>query len=302
MGHPKELPSLGNISVGYLIKLQSLLKKTILSKKFYLEVNEKILSKTSTVDKNLYFICYFTLLVSSILKNKPQIRRFLKQQKFNLLKVINSISINNVGNDLKNSNNKIIANLFLTPDPSLSQHECNEKPPKLAENLGRISSYISDIRIFNRLTSTIEILPWMVDEYLSLVNNSSKPLTDRFMNFIQAFNCFVLEVFENIGWISDHNWINTSDNGHWSLVTYVWSSRVWGVYLVFEILELFRSTPRSKWDKNWKIKLFQQAVQLPLVLHWSLYNGCLTPFWVGLCGSGASWFQFKDIWMSLDLK
>lgn len=282
-----------------LLKLNRILSKTILSRNFYQQINDRVLASTATVDTSLYFICYFTLLLSSVLNNKTKIRAFLLSQRANLVALIN----------------KVYFKAFRRPLCQKQTVEKSEKKPEqstdaqevpvsnLAVHLKAISSYIADVRIFNRLTDSIKYMPWIIDEFASLMNPSlAVPRVDRFINFLQSINCLVLELLENAGWLTDHNWVGTNDNNYWCIETYIWCSRVWGAYLVLEIVELVRRTPRSKWNKDWRISLFKQVVQLPLVLHWSLYDGCLTPFWVGLCGSGASWHAFKDLWLSIELK
>lgn len=77
----KKLPTnsttlITHLPINFLLKIQRLLKKSILSRKFYQEINDKVLSNSSTVDTNLYFICYFSLLISSILNNKYKILFF----------------------------------------------------------------------------------------------------------------------------------------------------------------------------------------------------------------------------------
>lgn len=282
-----------------LLRLNQALKKTVFSRKFYAEINDKVLKNASSVDTNLYFICYFTLLLSSVFNNKQRIKQFLVNQRANVLTLINRWAMSTTGNDLRESPNKATAAFFAK---NTQRHVVPEKKLQLAVHLKQISSYLSDIRIFNRLTDSIKYMPWIIDEYRAWTNPlSSVPKLDRFINFAQAINCLVLELLENAGWLTDHNWVGTSDNNWWCIETYIWCSRVWGAYLVIEIVELFRRVPVSKWDKLWRINVFKQMIQVPLVLHWSLYDGCLTPFWVGLCGSGASWWGFRDMWLSLDL-
>lgn len=293
-----------------LLRVNSLLRKSIFSRKFYQEINDKVLASSATVDKNLYFICYFTLLLSSILNNKPAIKSFLRKQLRHLLCVVNNISKSAFGKDLKTSTCKSVSAVFNdTPKEESNEKEPEEKAAassepvlKLAVHLKAISSYISDVRIFNRLTDSIKYAPWIIDEWTSLMNPAAKaPRFDRFVNFLQSMNCLVLELLENAGWLTDHNWVGTNDNNYWCIETYIWCARVWAAYVVIELLELFRRTPVSKWNKSWRIEVFKQAIQIPLVVHWSMYEGCLLPFWVGVCGSGASWWGFKDMWGSIDL-
>lgn len=285
------------IPLTLILNLQTLLKKSVFSRKFYQEINDKILNKTATVDANLYFLCYFTLLVSAILNNKSKILYWLKLQKFKLFQVFNKVNQSIGGNDLSQSENKSINKHFEKP---IYQEGSKSN---LAIHLKSISSYLADIRIFARLTDSIKYMPWIIDEYKAYTNPlvNSPPRADRLINLIQSLNCLVLELLENAGWLTDHNWVGTSDNAWWSFETYIWCSWVWGAYLVIDIVEMIRRTPIKQWDRNWKVALFSSVVQMPLVLHWSLRNGCLTPFWVGLCGSGASFFKFKDLWSTLEL-
>ncbi|ODV78219.1 uncharacterized protein CANTADRAFT_55067 [Suhomyces tanzawaensis NRRL Y-17324] len=291
------------LPLSVFLQLQTLLKKSIFSRKLYDEISTKVLASSATVDTNLYFICYFTLLLSSVLNNKPKIRKFLREQRYNFMNLINKVTLL-FGTDLKQSSNKSVKGLFEEPQVAeLNEKEgAKEVPSNLAVHLKAISSYISDIRIFNRLTDSIKYMPWIIDEYSAFISPASAvPKLDRFVNLFQSINCLVLELLENAGWLTEHNWVGTNDNDYWCLETYVWCSRVWAAYVIIEILELIRRTPFSKWDKNWRILLFKQAIQIPLVVHWSMYEGCLSPFWVGVCGSGASWFDFKNLWGSIDL-
>ncbi|CAK9439915.1 uncharacterized protein LODBEIA_P40150 [Lodderomyces beijingensis] len=285
------------LPVNVLLQLIHLLKKSIFSRKFYQEINDKVLAKSSTVDQNLYFLCYFSLLVSSVLNNRYNILDFLRKQQWRMLQLVKS-GANGVGLDTSS------AKLLNQPQPQPTPAS-ERKESKLAFHLKKINSYLADVRIFNRLTDTIKYMPWLIDEFhgwRSAQTAGGPPKLDRFVNFVQALNCVVLEAFENIGWLTDHDWIGTGDNAYWCIETYIWCCYVWGAYLVIEIVEILRRTPVSKWgDKSWQINLFKNVIQLPLVLHWSLRNGCLTPFWVGVCGCGASWWNFRDMWRSIDL-
>lgn len=297
-------PLVGNpkytLPVSVLLRLNTVLRKTLFSRKFYQEINDKVLSKTSTLDSTLYFICYFTLTLSAILNNKPQIKKFIFTQKANLFQVLNKLSTKTIGLEIVEKK-ATKETLEKSGEKAVVKTEVEEKS-NMAVHLKAISSYILDIRIFNRLTEAIKYMPWIIDEFTAMMNPAlSVPRLDRIINFAQAINCLILELLENAGWLTDHNWVGTSDNTYWCIETYIWCSRVWGLYLIVEIVELIRRTPSSKWNKDWRINLFKQLVQVPLVLHWSLYEGCLTPFWVGLCGSGASWWEFKRIWLSIEL-
>lgn len=289
------------LPLAVLLKLNKALSKTIFSRKFYQEINDKVLKDTSTVDTNLYFICYFTLLLSAILNNKHEIKKFLVSQRSALLNVLDKVYFRAFQRPLVTRKAETLNEK--SPEKETTETKVSELPKlNLAVHLKAISSYISDIRIFNRLTDSIKYMPWIIDEFTAMVSATlSVPRLDRIVNFAQSINCLVLELLENAGWLTDHNWVGTSDNNYWCIETYIWCSRVWGAYIVIEIIEMIRRTPVSKWDKDWRIGLFKQVIQMPLVLHWSLYDGCLSPFWVGVCGCGASWHGFKNLWLSIDL-
>lgn len=298
------------IPITVLLRLNQTLKKSIFSRRFYQEINDKVLASTSTLDSTLYFICYFTLLLSSVLNNKPRITAFAKRQRAHLVQILSRFYPQLSRKDSHFRFGTSAARPDIVQDTEVSEKNITNaenidettKTSALAVHLKAVSSYISDVRIFNRLVEAIKYMPWIIDEFSALTSTALVvPRLDRLVNFAQAINCLILELLENAGWLSEHNWIGTNDNNYWCIETYIWSSRVWGAYIAVEILELFRRYPSSKRDKNWKINLFTQAVQLPLVLHWSLYDGCLTPFWVGLCGSGASWFGFKRVMDSINL-
>lgn len=300
----KKLPS-STLPINLILNIQRLLKKSIFSRKFYQEINDKVLNKSSSVDTNLYFICYFSLLISAILNNKPKILFFLKNQWFKFIQLIKTTigeqhQQEEINDEKINNSKKSFVEKILNPSKPIYTEG---KPSQLAYNLKKINSYLADIRIFNRLTDSIKYMPWVIDEYHSFKTLTSPiPKLDRFVNLLQSINCVVLELLENAGWLTDHDFISTNDNPWWSFETYIWCCRVWGVYLVIEIIELIRRTPVNEWNnKSWQINLFKNVIQIPLVLHWSLREGCLSPFWVGFCGLGASWWNFKDMWSSIDL-
>ncbi|EGV65388.1 hypothetical protein PSN45_002448 [Yamadazyma tenuis] len=286
------VPTKGNgIPLGMLLSLNRALKKTILSPKFYQELNDKVLTKASTIDSVLYFTCYFALLVSSILNNKTSIRRSLQDQRLKLVKLVET----RFGVSLASSPNKWLNRLAV-------EHQLVEKPSTLGKILKNINTYVADVRIFNRLGDCIKYVPWIAGEFNAfLLPSSDTPKFTRFINLLQSLNCFVLELLENAGWLTEHDWVATGDNNWWCIFTYIWCCRVWGVYILVEIMELLRRTPVKDWNRSWKISMFKQVIQMPLVLHWSLYDGCLTPFWVGVCGCGASWWGFRDVMASLQL-
>lgn len=337
-----------------LLRLSLALKKSVFSRHFYQEVNEKVLSKADTLDATLYFICYFTLLLSSLLDNKGRLKAFLAKQtsllarvtgmmttRAGLVAAIKRDDANSCGQRPSKGSQQCQNTVLDTEKTKESTDEVSDPadesekvgqiseesekagqipedtketsigtphihaasiPSKTAVHLKAISSYIADVRIFNRLVESIRYMPWIIDEFSALMNPAlAVPRLDRLVNFGQSINCLILELLENAGWLTEHNWVATSDNNYWCIETYVWCSRVWGAYIVVEIIELFRRVPSSKRNKDWRINLFTQLVQLPLVVHWSLHDGCLNPFWVGLCGSAASWFNFRNTWGLLDL-
>lgn len=282
-----------------VLRLHALLRKSVLDRGFYQRIGDNILGSPSTIDANLYFVCYLALLASSVLKNKPRILAFSNRQRERFLIWVRH-TFPNLAAFLMSLLGAEKFNTTLSRTPSLvaiGQTRTSPTVKSTADRLSAVSSYISDVRIFSRLLDFLKYVPWVLETQDAILDpNHSRSFLDRSVDHVQSTTCFVLDALETVGWITDHDWIATRDNLWWCEFSYVWSSRVWGIYLGAVIFALCRETPSSKRDRAWRVKVFEQLVQIPLVMHWSLYEGCLSSFWVGVCGVGASYWRFKETW------
>ncbi|GMG23482.1 unnamed protein product [Ambrosiozyma monospora] len=100
-------------------------------------------------------------------------------------------------------------------------------------------------------------------------------------------------------------------NASLSLKTYVWSSRLWAIYVVIEVIKVVhdfyklrqrsgQSITRGGGDPSWNSEFFRRAVahlaSLPLTYHWSLYEGCFGDLSVGLFGTLCTLFDSFHDW------
>ncbi|GME76634.1 unnamed protein product [Ambrosiozyma monospora] len=95
---------------------------------------------------------------------------------------------------------------------------------------------------------------------------------------------------------SESSYETKEKNASLSLKTYVWSSRLWAIYVAIEVIKVLhdfhklRQRSRSgSSDQSWNSKFIRRAVahlaSLPLTYHWSLYDGCFGDLSVGLFGT-----------------
>lgn len=157
----------------------------------------------------------------------------------------------------------------------------------ISSKLKLLSTYISDVRIFNRMWAAIPLMSWLLSTFKK-IHTESYSRYDKVLDFVQVTSCLVLQIFENVGFVGDHHFTTQSDK--LSLWFNIWCCKLWLLYVVSDIAKVLT---RDKIDKN---ALLSNLGNLPLTVHWSLVDGCLTPLQVGLFGTMSSCFNTIQYW------
>ncbi|KAK9461215.1 uncharacterized protein V1516DRAFT_675301 [Lipomyces oligophaga] len=182
------------------------------------------------------------------------------------------------------------------------------RPPKIAVRMRKLSSLISDIRIFNRLWGIISMLEWAV----SVVKNPPTDHLIRAITYVQVVANNLFQPMENLAYLSSHEIIPLSTSTTNSL--WLISTRLWALHIILEFIRLYRERQLSKLeptsekaseadlakqmkaDQLWIRKLIVNSAYFPLTIHWSMTTGFLSDLAVGFLGSIAGGARLIPLW------
>jgi hypothetical protein len=201
------------------------------------------------------------------------------------------------------------------------------EPPPIAQLLARfstsskkLSSLISDFRIFVRLWGLLGIYAWGKSVYLD-------PPKDRVLRWIAyaqvAINaCF--QVLENRAYLAGKTIINRDAKAQ--LKDWCWSSRFWCAHTTLEFVRLYRikriwdadskaqASAKAKgegvwWKEDeeaiakrkaeeslWWKDLIVNAAYYPMTFHWSIEEGLLTDMQISVLGLIAGGMGLREAW------
>lgn len=262
------------------------------SPKFYRALNN-VFSDPSKLDRTLGTLCYLALFVSAILKKYPKFRRKI-QEVVVYLERLTAVFYNRTIQrfKLKHGLFEISENDL---SPTLKDDEIPPKIANIAATLGDFSSYISDIRIFNRGFS----IPGCIADMLEA---SSLLKCGNVYDFISTWCISLYQPAETIAFLFDHNWLLRGRQGNNCLWWYAVSTRLWFVWVVAELgkvsLAILRKRGRHI-PKSQFIEFIEHLATLPLCVHWSLEDGWLSPLSVGFFGTLAGGLTTIDMWKDI---
>ncbi|KAI9741994.1 MAG: hypothetical protein M1834_000383 [Cirrosporium novae-zelandiae] len=174
-----------------------------------------------------------------------------------------------------------------------------------SKTLRALADMISDHRNFRRLFGLLGIYSWAVSTY-------RYPPKDRVLksiSWIQVFANVLYQYLENAAYLTRWNVVKLSKaqtSSYW-----LWSSRWWMLHVVLDIGRLLRERQlrareegtsekdvslteqeNARWWKEWWVNI----AYLPLTVHWSLEEGCVSEDAVGALGSVAGILGFRQAW------
>lgn len=267
--------------------------------RFYRIIND-VFKDPSKLDLTLGTLCYSALFVSSVLGQAPRLRPIfvkmfqqIKRSFFRLLLLF-----------AKRFKNKKYETELLkwAGKKEENQHKDKEVVPegngsssveKTAEFFKEFSNYLTDIRIFNRGFT----IPGCIADILE----AGALLKEKdYLNFVSTWCISLYQPFETIAFLFDHNWLlrdRAANNCNW---WYAVSTRFWFVWVIAEFAQLshklFVVQRGRNMEKEEIIGFLEHLATLPLCVHWSLEDGCLSPLNVGLFGTIAGGLSTLDMW------
>jgi hypothetical protein len=274
---PKPIPSLET--------LRSYLPLYISKTDATLSHLSRILSTPSGTDTFLLAICYTSLLTSSLLSSLSLHRIHAAARRL----ISQAISLP--------PNTTVIIDTSALPTSRLLI---------TATRLKALSDLISDFRIFVRLWGLLSIYKWGKRVY----NEPPADALVRRIEYTQVASNIAYQYLENGAYLASKSvlgWSKEKQTRAW-----VWSSRFWMLHVGLDFVKLWREAKlrslkgkgkegvegleESKWKAKWRREMVVNVAWAPLTLHWSLEEGLVGDFWVGLLGSVAGLAGFRELW------
>ena len=250
-----------------------------------IEQLSRILSTPGTTDTLLMAICYTTRLSAAVLS---------------------SISLHRLHQAAREFVERAIS---LPPNTAVIIDTSSIPPSHLliaAKRLKALSSLITDFRAFTRLWGLIGIYKWGKSTVLSPPGDEVL----RQIAYAQVLSSIFFQFLENGAYLSSKGvmgWSPELQGRAWQ-----YSTRFWLMIVALNFVRLYREavlraqrgTPEQRrtdgpqgdvitdrdeaeWSAKWRKDLVTNLAWAPLTVHWSLEQGLVSEFWIGLLGSVA---------------
>jgi hypothetical protein len=245
----------------------------------------KLLSTPSGTDTFLCTLCYSSLLTSTVLS---------------------SISLHRIHSAALQLIEKAIS---LPPNTTVIIDTSSIPSSKLlitAQRLNALSSLISDFRIFARLWGLLGIWKWGK----RVLENPPEDSVLRSVSYAQVVVNIAYQYLENYAYLSSKGvlgWSTEKQNR-----AYIWSSRFWVAHVGLDFVRLYHEAAKRRnkgkgkegvenleetaWRAKWRREMVSNAAWAPLTLHWSLEQGLVGDFWIGVFGSVAGMTGLRERW------
>ncbi|KAG7756338.1 hypothetical protein KL911_001140 [Ogataea haglerorum] len=242
------------------------------------------------LDSLLSTVCYGSLFISELIKRRPELVQILSRLA-RKLKIQGLLSL------IKAYILKI--QRALDPKQCLSIHIPLDS---LSTKLRLISDYIADVRIFNRMWGLPGLLAFGIEDLHRILTADSSFIT-KLLEATGTISIVAYQPLENVAFAADHNWTHHEQSA--SLRYYVASSRLWAVFVVLEVVKLVKTVVQTKLsgkpldllhNRSLNRSLVANIANLPLTVHWSSYDGCLSDLTVGFLGTMSTLLDTIDSW------
>ncbi|PWW79458.1 hypothetical protein C7212DRAFT_361940 [Tuber magnatum] len=150
-------------------------------------------------------------------------------------------------------------------------------------SIPKLTSLISDVRMFMRLWGLIGIYTWGLST-LSASRPSPIEIAQVFAN-----TCF--QICENVAYLSSHGIVRIRKKTEGQL--WLWSSRFWMAHVALEFVRLFGGGRRGK---GWEREVLSNCAYAPLTVHYSVDGGAIGPEAIAACGSVAAVIGLQNEW------
>ncbi|KUJ22018.1 uncharacterized protein LY89DRAFT_638147 [Mollisia scopiformis] len=252
----------------------------------------KILSTPSGTDTLLLTLGYGSLLTSNVLArlSLSRIQRLSRQL--------------------------IESAISLPPNTTVIIDTSSIPPSRLlitSQRLKALSDLISDFRIFARLWGLLGIWKWGKKVLLDLQKEGDKDWTAKRIEAAQVIVNLAYQYLENGAYLSSKGvlgWSKEQQGKAW-----LWSSRFWVMHVGLDFWRLGRewtmrrnkgkgkevdhgviSQSEQEWKARWRREMVLNMAWAPLTVHWSLEQGLVSDFWVGVLGTVAGITGLRELW------
>jgi hypothetical protein len=254
----------------------------------------RILSTPAGTDTLLMTICYTSRLSAAVLS---------------------SISLHRLHQAAREFVEKAMS---LPPNTTVIIDTSDIPPSRLlitAKRLKALSTLISDFRTFTRLWGLIGIYKWGRSTLLDPPEDAIL----RQITYAQVLSNIFFQYFENGAYLSSKGVLGWSPERQGRAWRY--SSRFWMTHVALNFVRLYRETvlranrgteeqkrtdgpkgdvitdrDQAAWLAKWRKDLATNLAWAPLTVHWSLENGLVSEFWIGLLGSVAGITGLRVLW------
>ncbi|KAK8249086.1 hypothetical protein IWZ00DRAFT_316999 [Phyllosticta capitalensis] len=184
---------------------------------------------------------------------------------------------------------------------------------RATDSMTKLSSVVSDFRVFVRLWALLDIYTWARGVWLEDSGKKKKDYVQRALVWGEVAASAAFQALENGAYLADKGVLNgewwTGENGKRRVARWwVWSSRFWAAYVGLEIVRLGwvwakedEEEQLSEEDKKakalaWWKQLISNFAWAPMTLHWSTEEGFISDAWVGALGIVAGGVGLYDKW------
>jgi hypothetical protein len=178
-----------------------------------------------------------------------------------------------------------------------------------------LATLISDFRTFTRLWGLIGIWKWGK----STLQAPPEDVVLRQIAYAQVLAGIFYQYLENGAYLSSKGvlgWSAERQGRAW-----LWSSRFWMTHVALNFVRLYRESSKrsnrgtvekgntdgpkgdvvtdqaeAEWIAKWRKEMVLNMAWAPLTVHWSLENGLVSEFWIGLLGSVAGITGLRVLW------
>ncbi|KAH8668004.1 hypothetical protein BGZ60DRAFT_376817 [Tricladium varicosporioides] len=182
-----------------------------------------------------------------------------------------------------------------------------------AKRLKALSALISDCRIFARLWGLLSLYRWgrgvLVRIHAKDDEGGERDGVGLGIEAAQVVVNLFYQFLENGAYLSGKGvlgWSGETQNKAW-----LWSSRFWASHVALDFIRLGREFvarrqlrkemkekvgTEKEWTRKWRREFAVNAAFAPLTLHWGIEGGLVGDFWVGVLGTVAGGLGFREMW------
>ena len=162
-----------------------------------------------------------------------------------------------------------------------------------AEKWDNIANTISTVRTVGRWTGMLDTGLWIASEW----SDPQEDPINHGLELSRAISIWVYYPLEHLWFLDSIKLLKLKDPGWYSRS----SCQAWCLYIVLTLLQILYNSYRSRKlpSESSLIDFSKNSFDLPLSIHWSLAEGCLSDKTTALLGIAGSLIQVFQRWTKL---